>query len=53
MTVFKSNKFWQIPVPAVAVIQEEQAVFVIAERKRYVNGFFKILYNFKFVHLRK
>jgi len=40
MTVIGSNKFWLIPVPAAAVIQEEQVVFVIVERKRYVNCFF-------------
>jgi hypothetical protein len=36
----KSKKFWQIPVPAAAAIQEEQAVFIVVACKGYVNGFF-------------
>jgi hypothetical protein len=43
MTVFSSNKFWQIPVPAAAVKQEEQVVFVIIGRKGCVDCFFFIL----------
>jgi len=40
VTVIRSKKFWQIPVPAAAVKQEERAVFVIIGRKGYVGGFF-------------
>ena len=40
MTVFRGKKSLQIPVPAVAVIQEGQALFVIIGRKGYVNRFF-------------
>jgi len=43
MTVFSSNKFWQIPVPAAAVIQEEQVVFVIIGCKGCVDCFFFLL----------
>ena len=47
MTVFIGKKFWLIPVPAVAVIREERAVFVMIERKGLVDGFF-----FKFKSLK-
>lgn len=40
MTVSRSKKSLQIPVPAVAVIQEGQALFVIIGRKGHVNGSF-------------
>lgn len=39
-TVFRGKKSLQIPVPAVAVIQEGQALFVIIGRKGHVNCFF-------------
>lgn len=37
MTVAGGKKSLQIPVPAVAVIQEGQALFVIIGRKGHVN----------------
>ena len=40
MTVFRDKKLCQIPVPAVAVKQEEQALFVVIGRKGYVGGYF-------------
>ena len=40
MTIVVSKKFWQIPVPAAAVKQEEQVVFVIIGRKGCVDCFF-------------
>ena len=40
MTVIVSKKLWQIPVPAVAVKQEEQVVFVVIGCKGFVDGFF-------------
>jgi len=40
MTVVRGKKSLQIPVPAVAVIQEGQALFVVIGRKGYVNCFF-------------
>jgi len=40
MTLFRSKKFRLIIVPAAAVIQEEQTIFIITELKIYVDGFF-------------
>jgi hypothetical protein len=40
MTVVIGKKFQQIPVPAAAVIQEEQAVFVVIGHKGIVDSFF-------------
>ena len=40
MTVFRGKKSLQIPVPAVAVIQEGLTLFVIIGRKGNVDGFF-------------
>jgi hypothetical protein len=45
MTVLRGKKSLQIPVPAVAVIQEWLALFVVTGRKGQVNGFF--IYLFK------
>ena len=39
MTVFIGKKFWLIPVPAVAVIQEGQVVFVVIKLKGCVGCF--------------
>jgi len=52
MTLFKYKKFSQISVPAAAVIQEELAVFIVIERKRYVGGFLLMLLKFKLNHLK-
>ena len=41
MTVLRGKKSLLIPVPAVAVIQEGQALFIIIGRKGQVNGFYK------------
>lgn len=43
MTVFRSKKSFQIPVPAEAVKQEGQALFVVIGLKGCVNGFFNFL----------
>ena len=40
MTEVTGKKYWQIPVPAVAVIQEMLAVFVVIGCKGFVNSFF-------------
>ena len=43
VTVSRGKKSLQIPVPAVAVIQEGQALFVVIGRKGHVNRFFLII----------
>ena len=43
MTEFRGKQSLQIPVPAVAVIQEGQALFVIIGCKGYVNGSFLLI----------
>jgi hypothetical protein len=46
MTLFRGKKFRLIIVPAVAVIQEEQTIFVIIELKIYVDCFFLNIIKF-------
>jgi len=38
MFLFNRNKFWLIPVPAAAVIQEKLTLFIVIGRKGYVDG---------------
>lgn len=46
MTVIRGKKFQLTIVPAVAVRQREQTIFVIIERKRYVGCLFLNIVKF-------
>jgi len=46
MNYFNNKKSLLIPVPAVAVIQEGQVVFIVIKFKGQVDGFYFIFINF-------